>query len=290
MRRTNLHGYAFVAFPMAILLAFSLAPTAVGLVLSLCNWDGAWGAEYVGLTNFVSLLGRDEKFWPALVNTLVFVGATVPATMAAGFILAVALHAKWFRGAGVVRTIVFVPTVLSIVAIGFIWRWVLDTHVGLLTFVVKQATGSAVQMPGWLTDGYWPLFWIVVVSIWRGVGFCMVLYLAALANVPQSLYEAAELDGARRGQILRHITWPMVAPTTVFLGVTGVIGALQVFDIVFVMTAPQETNANNVLNLYLYRQFGQGNFGYAAAIGAVIFVITMAATALQLLAAGRAQR
>lgn len=127
------------------------------------------------------------------------------------------------------------------------------------------------------------MVWIVLISIWRGVGFCLVLYLAALSGINQSLYEAAELDGASRSRVLRHITWPQVAPITVFLLVTGVIGALQVFDIVFVMTGmAADSSTTNVLNLAIYRQFTYGQYGYASAIGVVIFGLTLVATWAQM--------
>ncbi len=131
-------------------------------------------------------------------------------------------------------------------------------------------------------DGSWAFASIVLVQIWRGVGFCFVLYLAALAGVNRNLYEAARVDGASRWAVVRHITWPAVGPMTVFLLVTGVIGALQVFDVVWAMTSRAETDATRVLNLYIFREFKQSRLGYAAAIGVVIFSLTMIVTWAQL--------
>jgi multiple sugar transport system permease protein len=278
----SFNAYAFLAFPLTILFVFTLVPTVMGLGLSLFQWDGGT-ARFVGLANFRNLLA-DEKFPPALRNTLVFVLATVPITTVAAFLLAVLVQAKWFVGKTAIRTLFFMPTVVSIVAIGFVWRWLLDADAGPVT-ALARSLGWA-DPPNWLQDGSWPMVAIIAVSIWRGVGFCLVLYLAALGQISESLYEAAEIDGASRGGILRHITWPQVAPMTIFLLVTGVIGALQVFDIVYVMTGQSgqtgETNATNVLNLYLYRQFTYGQYGYAAAIAVVIFALTLTATLVQM--------
>jgi ABC-type sugar transport system permease subunit len=190
----------------------------------------------------------------------------------------------------------FLPTIVSIVAIGFVWRWILDPHGGLLTAMLH---GVGIDAPDFLQGGAvfaigegdsrrvflpwfeWPMLSVILVQVWRSVGFAMVLYLASLQNIPDSLYEAADVDGASRLHTLLHITWPQVAPMTIFLLVTGVIGALQVFDIVWAMTSGTETSATNVLNLYVFREFQQSRLGYAAAIGVVIFVITAVATAVQ---------
>lgn len=278
-------AYLFLLFPLGILLVFTLVPTLMGLGLGFFAWDGGADARWVGLGNFRELAG-DPKFGPALRNTVVYVVGTVPPTVALGFLLAVALHAKWFRGRALVRTLYFLPTVLSIVAIGYVWRWLLEADGGLLNWGLRAA--GVANPPDWLNDPAWALRSIIAVSVWRGVGFCMVIYLASLATVNRSLYEAAEVDGATPWQVVRHITWPQVAPTTAFLCITGVIGALQVFDIVFVMTGQAESDATNVLNLYIYRLFTYGQLGYAAAVGVVIFGLTLAATAAQLLWVGRA--
>jgi multiple sugar transport system permease protein len=288
MLGSRVSPYVMVAFPLSILFLFTLAPTVLGIALSLFAWDGSGAPSFVGLENLRALFTADERFGPALRNTLVFVVGTVPVTVALGFLLAVAVHARWFRGRTLVRTLFFLPTVVSIIAIGFVWRWLLDAQGGLVPAGIR---GLGMTSPDFLTGGplpflgglvSWPMLSIIVVQVWRGVGFCMVLYLAALAGVNETLYEAAEVDGAKRGQVLRHITWPQVAPMTAFLLVTGVIGALQVFDIVWAMTAGTETSATTVLNLYAYREFQHSRLGYAAAIGVVIFLLTAMATAAQL--------
>lgn len=275
-----MNAYALLAFPLAILFVFTLIPTVAGLGLSLFTWSASGAPVFVGGRNFVDL-ARDDKFAPALRNTLIFVVGTVPATVVLAFLLAVAVNARWFVGKTIVRTLFFMPTVISIVAIGFVWKWLLDNDAGLVSIAARGLGWD--RHPNWLQDGWWPMIAIILISIWRGVGFCLVLYLAALSSMNESLSEAAELDGATRVGVLRHITWPQVAPMTAFLLVTGVIGALQVFDIVYVMTGfAADSDKTNVLNLAIYRQFTYGQYGYASAIGVVIFLLTIAATAVQM--------
>ncbi len=290
--------YLFLAVPMAVLMIFTIVPTLAGLALSLFQWDGTGWPRFVGLGNF-QRLSEDARFWPALVNTLVFVVLTVPAATLAGFALAVAVHAKWFRGRSLARTLLFLPTIVSIIAIGFVWRWLLEDKSGLLPGMLR---GVGIDSPDFLQGGAiisiggvnvlaWPMLSIIIVQVWRTAGFCMVLYLAALSSISDSLYEAAEVDGASPWQSLRAITIPQVRPMTAFLLITGVIGALQVFDLIWAMTVAAETDATNVLNLYVLREFQRSRLGYAATIGVVIFALTLAATAAQLwLLRGRGAR
>jgi multiple sugar transport system permease protein len=277
MERQSRSAYLFIALPMAILVVFTLVPTVAGLGLSLFTWDGAGEATYVGLGNFAAL-AQDQAFWPALRNTLLFVVATVPISVLAAFGLAVIASAPWFRGRTLARTCIFLPTIVSIIAVGVVWRWLLADQGGLVPGLLRSA---GVRPPQFL-EGSWAMASIIIVQIWRGVGFCFVLYLAALAGVNRNLYEAARVDGASRFAVVRHITWPSVSPMTLFLMVTGVIGALQVFDVVWAMTSRAETDTTRVLNLYIFREFEQSRLGYAAAIGVVIFVITMVVTLAQI--------
>lgn len=290
LRTRSINAYALIAFPLTVLVLFTLLPTIAGLALSFFQWDGGGRPVFIGLRNFRALFD-DHRIGPALTNTLVYVVASVAPAVLIAFLLATAVHARWFRGKALVRTMLFMPTIVSVVAIGFVWRWVLDPQAGLLNWLLSLV--GITSTPDWLNDGSpmgWPLRWVVIVSIWRQVGFCVVLYLAALSSVNESLYEAAELDGASRWKTLRHVTWPGVAPMTVFLMVTGVISALQVFDLVFVMGGRQVGANLTVLNFEIYDQFGKGQLGYAAAIGVVIFVLTLFATAAQLGLIGRERK
>lgn len=293
MFRRSASAYAFLAFPLAVLFLFTLIPTIAGVGLSLFRWDGGSDPVFVGGRNFAGLLD-DPRFLPALWNTIRYAAATVPVTVFLGFLLALALHATWFRGKALIQAAIFLPTVVSIVAIGFMWRWLLNDEGGLIPAmyigVVNQLEAGSIRPafvplrpPNFLHDGDWPMRWIMVATVWRGVGFCMILYLAALKAIPFHLYEAAAVDGATDRELARHITWPLVGPMTVFLLVTGVISSLQVFDMIWGFTAGAESASTRVLNLLVYREFQQSRLGYASAIGAVILVLTLTATAGQLL-------
>lgn len=303
-RENSLSGWTFIAFPLAIIIVFTALPTVAGVALSLFEWSGGDSARFIGVENFHRIL-RDPTLGHALRNTLIFAAVNVPLTIALAFPIAVALHARWFVGRTLMRTLYFMPMVISIVAIGLIWRWVLEpssagilnqTLAGIANLPHTLATGISadfaqwlgvgtpvqVTWPNWLGNSAWGLGSVIVISTWRGVGFAIVLYLAAVGNVSQSQYDAAAVDGASPWQAMWRVTWPSVRPMTIFLLITGMIGALQVFDIVYVMIGQTEQSATDVLNLYLYREFNRSRLGYAATIGVVILTATIAVTFVQL--------
>lgn len=282
MRRGGqINAWWYLAFPLTLVVLFTAVPSLAGVALSFFEWSGGGPPRFVGLENYRALFTAGP-FLPALRNTLIFALVTVPITVGGAFLAAAALNAEWFRGRTMVRTILFVPTIISIVAIGFIWRWVLDPSPGgLLNTALTSLGVDRADLPDWLGSSPWALVTIIFVSIWRGLGFAVVLYLAALGGVTRSLYDAAAVDGATAWQTLRHITWPSVRPMTFFLLITGMIGALQVFDVVLVMIGTSAQGWADVLNLYLYREFTLNRLGYASTIGVVILILTILITALQ---------
>jgi multiple sugar transport system permease protein len=283
-RRSNISGWSFIAFPVAIILLFTALPTLAGAGLSFCEWDGGGWPRFVGLENYRALLQDDPQFRYAVRNTILFTIVTVPITTILAFLFAVAMGARWFLGRTTVRTIFFMPTVVSIVAIGFIWRWVLDPQAGLLNAAIRAMPLSPIvgeEPPMWLGDTPWALGAIMFIQIWRNLGFCVVLYLAALSQIPRSLYEAASVDGAGSWRVMIGITWPAVRPTTAFLLITGAIWALQVFDLVWVITGRAQQRYTDVLNTHLYREFEANRLGYAAAIGVIVLILSAIVTAAQ---------
>lgn len=282
-----------MAFPLAIIFLFTALPTALGVALSFFEWTGGGWPRFVGFQNYAQAAG-DKTLLNALENTLLFALGTVPLTIALAFPLAVAMHAPWFRGRTLLRTVFFLPTVISIVAIGLIWRWVLEpSSAGLLNYVLTSVvnlphalgltqTPYQITWPEWLGSSPWGLVSVIVVSTWRGLGFAVVLYLAALGNVPQASYDAAAVDGAGPWHTMWSITWPAVMPMTFFLLITGMIGALQVFDLIIVMIGTFEQRWTDMLNVYLYREFTRSRLGYAATIGVVLLTATVLVTAAQL--------
>lgn len=294
----------FLAFPLSVLLVFTLLPTAAGFVLSFFDWSGGLTGEsaprFVGLENFRTLwtrLGIGEAWrasespldfvrelhsdraplGAALFNTMLYMMVTLPVTTVLAFFAAAGLNAPWFRGASLLRTLYFVPTVLSVVAVGFVWRWILDpSPIGLLNQLWSSATDA--PPPEWLGNSPWGLASIALVSVWRNLGFSIVMYQAALASISDAQYEAAAIDGASRWRTLWAVSWPSVRPTTAFLLLTGAIGALQVFDIVIVMIGSVQQEWTEVLNFSLYREFSRNRLGSAAAIGCLILMLALLIT------------
>ena len=282
-RRSNINGWAFIAFPLLVIGVFTALPTLAGIALSFFYWDGGHAPQFIGLENYRALMADDPQFWYAARNTVLFALVTVPITTVIAFLFAVALHARWFIGSTITRTVFFLPTVVSIVAIGFIWRWVLDPQSGLLNAGLRFARLDSLfggELPLWLGDTPWALAALMSIQIWRNLGFCVVLYLAALSRVPRAQYEAASVDGAGSWRAMLHITWPAVRPMTAFLLITGAIWALQVFDLVWVVTGGAEQRWTDVLNAHLYREFAPRP-GYSAAIGVFVLLLSALVTAAQ---------
>lgn len=291
--RETISGWSFVAFPLAIIFVFVALPTVAGVGLSMVEWQPDGSVAFIGLRNFTHA-AQSPEMWRALRNSLIFAMVSVPLTVIVAFPLSVAINASWFVGRTLMRTIFFLPMVISIVAIGLLWRWVLESSdAGLLNNFLDQIAAGLHSVgliksvpnewPNWLGNSGWGLTTIIMVSVWRNLGFAIVLYLAALGNVPQSSYDAAAVDGATGWQTMWRITWPAVWPMTFFLLITGMITALQVFDVVYVMVGTLPQAWTDVLNLYLYREFTLGRFGYAATIGVVVLLLTVVVTSVQLL-------
>lgn len=278
-------AWAFVAYPLAVIVLFSALPAAAGVCVSFFELSADTGLRWVGLGNYRAALTEDPLLRSAVRNSLLFAVGAVPLQVLGGFGLAVALNAPWFRGRALCRTLVFLPVVVSVVAIGFVWSWVLDAQSGLLNALLAvTGLGQLLfggQPPLWLGDSPWALGSLVGIHVWRNVGFCMVLYLAALGQVPRSQYEALALDGGGAWHATRFVTWPAVRPMTAFLLITGVIGALQVFDLVYVMTGGGG-RWTTVLNVQLYEEFANNRLGYAATLGVGVLLLSAAVTVAQL--------
>ena len=270
--------WAFIAFPLAIIAVFTAIPTLLGIGLSFFAWDGGGTPAFIGLENYRAAFAGDAQLWRSLRNTLIFTVASVPLSVGLGFLIASAIHARWFRGASAARTMFFLPTVMSIVAVGFTWQWMLNPRAGIVNLLPGVNVSNN---PDWLGDTPLGLFTMVAVQVWRTVGFCVVLYVAALSRVPRSLYEAAAVDGATSWQMTRHITWPSVRPMTAFLAITGAIWALQVFDLDVVMNGWNPQRWNDMINTLIFREFKSGRLGYAATVGTAVLVLTAVVAAAQ---------
>lgn len=276
-RRETITAWSFLAPSALHLLIFTAGPLAFTLWVSLHDWD-LLNIErpFVGLGNYRELW-RDPLFWKALANTAVY-ALYVPVSMALALGAALILDQP-LRGMKALRAIVFLPTVVSFVAIAVVWQWIFNVDYGLLNYLLR-----AVQLPGvdWLGNPRTALIAVMIVSAWVQLGYQMVIYLAGLQGIPAHLHEAATLDGATPWRRFRHITFPLLRPVTVYLFVTGIIWSFQVFTLVYVMTEGGPVHATDVLVYRIYQNAWEfRRMGYASAMSWVLFAILLGLTLLQ---------
>ena len=271
-------AYLFILPSALLIAAFLAAPVIYSLWLSLVSWDGmSPHIRFVGLGNY-DLLIHSAEFWNSLTVTGYYTFAAVPLRMAAALAFATFLNQK-IRGLGIYRTLYFTPVVTSGIAVSIIWVWIYDPTWGIANWVLSLVGIPPLQ---WLSSPNEAMPALILMSIWKNLGFDMVIYLAGLQGIPETYYEAARVDGAGPWSMFRRITWPLLAPTTFFILVTGIIGASQVFDQVFVMTNGGPLRSTEVLVFILYQHaFKFFEMGYASAIAWVIFLIVMVFTILQ---------
>lgn len=275
-RQEALWGYLFVSAPLFGFLVFGFIPIAMSLGLAFMKWDMFRAPHFAGLDNFTRI-GGDPIVWKSFVNTLVFFTG-VPLGMAFSLVLALALNRR-IAGIYTYRAIYYLPSVSSIVAISLLWQWIFNPERGLLNMYLLKLGMTG---PAWLNDPLWVKPALVLMGVWGGLGPNMILFLAGLQGVPQSLYEAAAMDGARPWQQFRHVTWPMLTPTTFFITVMGIIGALQYFGQIYIMTQGGPEYASTSYMFYLWTQaFSFYRMGYASALAWVLGVIIIVITVIQ---------
>lgn len=271
-------SYSLILPTVVYFLIFIVFPIAYSIWLSFLNWDGmSPDARYIGLRNYEKLLST-PRFWNSLAVTGYYVAGLVPLRMAAALFLALLLNQK-IRGLTFYRTLYFMPVVTSMVAVSMVFLWIFDPTWGIANWLLEIFGLPPSQ---WLADPTTAMPSLILMSVWKSVGYDMVIYLAGLQGIPEVYYEAAKIDGAGRWAQLRHITWPLLMPTTFFILVTAIIGATQVFDSVFVMTQGGPLESTSVIVYYLYQEaFRFFHMGYAAAIAWVLFLIILALTLIQ---------
>ncbi|HEU4326141.1 MAG TPA: sugar ABC transporter permease [Roseiflexaceae bacterium] len=277
-RKQQLIAYSFILPNLLGFAAFTLVPMAFSLILAFMHWDGAKQIAWAGLENFAALL-RDDTFRIALSNTLVYVGLTVPLTMAASLGLALLLNQP-LRGRSLFRTAFFFPYVASLVAVAVVWNMIFHPSMGPVNQLLLWL--GVEKPPRWSASVDWAMPTVIMASIWKGMGYYMVLYLAALQGIPAYLYEAAEIDGASTWQKFRFITLPMLTPTTFFVSIMLTIASFKVFDLILIMTGGGPGRATNVLVIHTYNMaFKEFRYGYSSAIAMVLFLIVLIITVVQ---------
>ncbi|MGB3976710.1 MAG: sugar ABC transporter permease [bacterium] len=274
------HYFAyFLLLPtLVIITTFHVLPIFYSFALSTLNWDLISKAQFVGLRNF-RLLAGDALFWKSVWNTLYYTALSVPLTLIFSLSIAVLLNNK-IKGIDIYRIIYFIPVITSINAVSIVWKLIYHPNYGLLNKLL-----ALVEIPPqrWLLDPKWAMASIVLMSVWKGLGYNVILFLTGLKNIPQHLYEAATVDGAGRWHKFRHITWPLLSPTTFFIFVMSIIGSFQVFSQIYMMTpGGGPMNSTMTVVFYLYKAgFGDFHFGYAAAIAFELFLMIFALTLVQ---------
>ena len=269
-----LTGYTFLAPSFAVLLVFIFVPLAFSLYLSVHQWNVISAAKpFVGLDNFRELFG-DRLFWKAFVNTALYT-LHVPVGMALALLIAVLLNQD-IRGVNLWRALFFLPSISSLVAVAMVWQWIYHPEFGLANYTLRLLGLSKM---GWLTNPSTSLISVMIVNIWIGIGYQMVIFLAGLKSIPSAFYESARIDGANAWQRFRHITLPLLRPTTFFVLVTSVIGSFQVFTLIFVMTEGGPLHSTDVVVYHIYQNaYDYLKMGYASAMAWLLFLVILAIT------------
>jgi raffinose/stachyose/melibiose transport system permease protein len=280
-RRARLAPYLWVLPAVALFLVFRLYPMGFGLYLSLNEWDGVKPMVFRGLANYRQAILEDATFRLALWHNVVFAVGTVIGKNAIAIVLAVLLNGE-MRGRTFFRTTLFMPVVMSFVVVGLLWGWIFNFQFGLLNNLLVAA-GLEGWRVDWLGSPSIALFSLIGVDIWKWYGFHMVIYLAGLQNIPLTLYEAAMIDGASGWQQFRRVTLPLLRPIVVVNVTLALMGAFNVFDLIYVMTQGGPANATNVVMIHAYLQgFKFYQMGYAAAISYVLMAVVIVLSALQI--------
>lgn len=281
--------WLFVAPALAVAIAFYIAPFINTVVLSFTDATALGGGSFTGLENYTRL-AEDSRFWVAARNTIVYAVVVVPLVVILPLLLAVLVMPK-IAGIGFFRSMFYSPVVASMVVVGLIWTWLLRSD-GLVNWVLRSLRVVSEPVP-FLTDSTLLLFSAMFVSVWKGLGYYMVVYLAALANVPKELYEAAQVDGAGSARRFVSITMPLIRPTMFLVGILGTIASLKVFAEVYVISNGTAGPGGEARTLVFYiREVGlglSGETGYASAMSLVLFVLTIGFS-LAYLRASRGQR
>lgn len=304
--KETLEAYIYLLPSIVILGMFSFYPVVKSVIMSFYDWHLLRSQQYfVGLENYQKLL-TDNTFRLAITNTFRYVIGFVPISISLALIIAVLLNSK-IRFRGTLRLAYFLPWVTSSVAISMVWRWIYNQHYGLLNMALASLAnfvnalvevvtlGNVTQIweftnINWLMEPRWTIINIVIISVWKSVGYYVVIFLAGLQNVPSDLYEAAEVDGASPWQSFWKITIPLISPTTFFISIISIIGAFKLFTEIYVLYTgnPGPLNSGMTIVYYVYRNaFERYRMGYASAAAYILFAIIFVFTLIQMAASKR---
>lgn len=276
--RNRMTAYTFLLPNMIGFLAFILVPVIASFFMSFTSWNGFGNIKFIGLDNYIKLL-NDANFKISLMNSILFMVISVPVTLFLAVLIAVVLN-RGIRFVKVFRTAVFLPYVTATIAVAAVWQLIFNPTMGPINSMLMKL--GIEQPPGWLSSPSWALISVSIVYIWHSVGYYMVLFLAGLQNIPDYLYEAAELDGAGPISKFIRITLPMLSPVIFFTTIIGVINSFKVFDLIFVLTGGGPGRSTHVLVYDIYNTaFKQFEYGYASAMAYMLFLLIFLISVIQ---------
>jgi multiple sugar transport system permease protein len=278
-QKKYLVAYSFIAPNFIGYFFFTLIPVVISLLLSFFNWNGASGSiSFNGLANYLRMT-QNDTFRISLLNTVYYAVFSVPFTMVCSLTLALFLNQP-IKGRAFFRSVFFFPHVASVVAIAVVWNMLFNPDMGPVNQLLHRL--GVEDTPRWAASTTWVMPTIVMASIWRGMGYYMVIYLAALQSIPKELYESSKMDGASFWRSFIHITIPMLTPTTFFVSIMLTISCFKVFDLIWMMTQGGPGRSSSVLVLHIYKSaFLEYRFGYASAVAVVLFLLALCITLIQ---------
>jgi multiple sugar transport system permease protein len=273
-------GYILLLPWLLGLIIFILGPIVASFYLSFTKYEVMNAPAWIGLANYQKAFFGDDLFWPSLWRTFEYSIAIVPIGLIGSLFLATLLN-RGMKGTNIFRTLFFLPSLTPVVALALLWAWLFHPNVGPINLALGFV---GIHGPGWLTDKNWAMPALIIISLWASLGGnAMLIFLAGLQGVPESLMDAAEIDGAGRWAKFRNITLPMISPTMLFNLILGIIGALKVFTLAFVSTQGGPSYATWFLALHIYQQaFSYFRMGYGSALAWIFVVIVLILTFVQL--------
>ena len=271
-------AFLFLLPAFAVFFVFKYYPLLDSLRISFTSWNFFSAPKPVGLQNYVKLL-NSKTFWKILGNTFYYTFWSTLLSLLLGLLLALCLFRKTGRRGNALKTLFFIPNITTASAVAILWLWLFNSANGL-SEIIFGAFGKT--SPAWLLDKNLAIWTVISLGVWRAMGYVMTIYLSGLSQIDGTVYEAARIDGASEAQQALYITLPLLRPTTLFLLTTNLISAMQVFDVVQVMTEGGPSNATNVMNLYIYQEaFIRERAGSAAALSITLFLLLLVLTVIQ---------
>lgn len=271
-------AYLFILPDLLIFAIFIGFPVFFAFYMSLHRWEIFSDPIFIGLQNYAKLL-KDELFLNSVKNTFIFALGYVPGAVFIPLFIGLILHQKWFRGATLIRTIYFLPVVTGWVEIAVIWQWILNPETGLLNYFLSFL---GIPKQYWLSSPALAMPTVITLTVWKVIGFNLVIYAAGLKGIPDQLYEAARVDGATGWRLFRYVTWPLLKSTTFFVMVLSLIGSFQVFAPVYVLTEGGPNYTTDVMVYFIYNNaFQYFRMGYASAMAYVLFLIVFTFSMIQ---------